>query len=118
VRRFQRQLIALLTFTLWFPTAFLNDHYVAVRIDFDAQPELAHNLELAQSRAKLPSGFPLTMLITPDGKLCDGGGYFPASRSKHKPSFSEFLRQGSAEFTGKRYPVQPLDITPELQTGR
>jgi uncharacterized protein YyaL (SSP411 family) len=84
----------------------------------DAQPELAHKLQLARSGAKLLSGFPLTMLITPDGKLFHAGGYFPASPSKHKPSFSEFLRQGTAEFTGKRFPVQPLDITPELQTGR
>jgi thiol-disulfide isomerase/thioredoxin len=97
---------------------FLNDHYVAVRIDFDAQPELAHRLELAQSRAKLPSGFPLTMLVTPDGKLFDGGGYFPASRTKHKPSFSEFLKQGAAEFISQRFPVEPLDITPELQAAR
>jgi thiol:disulfide interchange protein len=29
---------------------FLNDHYVAVRVDYDAQPELAHRLELAQAR--------------------------------------------------------------------
>lgn len=48
---------------------FLNDHYVAARVDYDAQPELAHRLELEQSPAKLPSGFPLTMLVTPDGKL-------------------------------------------------
>jgi uncharacterized protein YyaL (SSP411 family) len=68
VQCFQRQLIALRTFTLCLPTAFLNDHYVAVRIAFGAQPELAHKLGFAQSRAKLPSGFPLTMLITPDGK--------------------------------------------------
>jgi uncharacterized protein len=97
---------------------FLNDHYVPVRVDYDAQPELGHKLELAQSRAKLPSGFPLTMLVTPDGKLFDGGGYFPASATKHKPSFSEFLKQGAAEFIGKRFPVEPLDITRELETAR
>jgi hypothetical protein len=97
---------------------FLNDHYVAVRVDYDAQPELAHKLELAQSQAKLPSGFPLIMLVTPDGKLFDGGGYFPASATKHKPSFSEFLKQGSAEFVGSRFPVEPRDITRELEGTR
>ena len=94
---------------------FLNEHFIPVRVDYDAQPELAHKLELAQSRAKLPSGFPLTMLVTPDGKLFDGGGYFPASATKYKPSFSEFLKQGAAEFVGKRFSVEPLDITRELE---
>jgi uncharacterized protein YyaL (SSP411 family) len=98
--------------------AFLNDNYVAVRVDFDEQPELAHKLELAQARAKLPSGFPLTMLVTPDGRLFDGGGYFPASRSKHKPGFLQFLEQGAAEFTTNSFPVEPLDITRELQERR
>ena len=58
------------------------------------------------------------MLVTPDGKLFDGGGYFPASPTKHKRSFSEFLKQGAAEFISKRFPVEPLDITPELQAAR
>ncbi len=98
--------------------AFLNGHYVAVRVDFDEQPEFAHKLELAQARAKLPSGFPLTMLVTPDGRLFDGGGYFPATRSKHKPGFLQFLEQGAAEFTTKSFPVEPLDITRELQEQR
>jgi uncharacterized protein len=97
---------------------FLNEHYVAARIDYDTQPELAHKLELARARAKLPSGMPLTMLVTPEGKLFDGGGYFPPSPAKYKPSFSEFLKRGVAEFSDKHFPIEPFDIASELQQNK
>src|SRR5208282_2334403 len=58
---------------------FINQHFIAVRIDYDAQPELAHKLELAQALANLPSGLPLIMLVTPEGKLYEGGSYFPST---------------------------------------
>jgi uncharacterized protein YyaL (SSP411 family) len=97
---------------------FINQHFIAVRIDYDGQPELAHKLELAQALANLPSGLPLTMLVTPEGKLYEGGGYFPATPAKYKPSFTEFLRQASSEFETKRFRVELRDINSELKAAR
>ncbi len=98
--------------------SFLNEHFVVVRIDYDAEPELAHKLELLQARANLPSGMPLIMLVTPDGKLFDGGAYFPPMPAKYKPSFTGFLRRGADEFNSKRFPVETVDVGAELQTLR
>ncbi len=97
---------------------FINQHFIAVRIDYDGQPELAHKLELAQALANLPSGLPLIMFVTPEGKLYEGGGYFPAAPAKYKPSFTEFLHLASTEFETKRFRVELRDINSELKTTR
>lgn len=97
---------------------FINLHFIAVRIDYDGQPELAHKLELAQALANLPSGLPLTMFFTPEGKLYEGGGYFPAAPAKYKPSFSEFLQQASSEFETKHFRVELHDINSDLKATR
>jgi uncharacterized protein YyaL (SSP411 family) len=97
---------------------FINQHFIAVRIDYDGQPELAHKLELAQALANLPSGLPLTMFVTPEGKLYEGGGYFPPAPAKYKPSFAQFLQQASSEFETKRFRVELRDINSELMGTR
>jgi uncharacterized protein YyaL (SSP411 family) len=94
---------------------FINRHFIAVRIDYDGQPELAHRLELAQALASLPSGLPLTMFVTPEGRLYEGGGYFPSVPAKYNPSFAEFLQQASSEFETKHYRVELRDINSELK---
>lgn len=97
---------------------FINQHFIAVRIDYDGQPELAHKLQLAQALANLPSGLPLTMFITPEGQLYEGGGYFPATPAKYKPSLSEFLQQASSEFETKHFRVELRDINSDLKATR
>ena len=94
---------------------YINRHFVGVRIDYDAEPELAHRLELAQALANLPSGMLLTMFVTPEGKLYEGGGYFPAAPAKYKPSFSEFLHQASEEYSAKSFRIEPRDLRGELK---
>ena len=73
--------------------AFINSHFVAIKVDFDADPELSAELERGQAIINLPAGLPLTAFITPDGKLYSGGGYFPKKASNSKPAFREVLEQ-------------------------
>ncbi len=97
---------------------FINAHFVAVRIDYDEQPELSHRLELAQALANLPSGMPLTMVVTPEGKLYAGGGFSPSVPTKHKPSFMEFLRDADHQFRTKDFSVTRYDVNGELKAAR
>ena len=55
---------------------YINQHFVAVKVDFDASPKVVAQLRQAQAVLNLPAGLPLTSFITPDGRL-----YFGASTS-------------------------------------
>lgn len=68
---------------------YINQHFVAVKVDFDASPALVAQLQRAQALLNLPAGLPLTSFVTPDGKLYFGAGYLPAQRKGDKPSFRE-----------------------------
>ena len=68
---------------------YINQHFVAVKVDFDAAPALVAQLQRAQAILNLPAGLPLTSFITPDGKLYFGGGYLPAESQGDKSSFRE-----------------------------
>ena len=69
-----------------------NANFLAVKIDYDAQPQLAVELEWAQAVLNLPSGLPLTGFLTPRGKLYFGGTYFPRETQGDKPAFEDVLQ--------------------------
>lgn len=80
---------------------FINEHFVAVKVDFDASPSLVVQLQRAQAILNLPAGLPLTSFITPDGKLYFGAGYLPAERKDGKLSFRETANEALARFAHK-----------------
>jgi uncharacterized protein len=80
---------------------YINQHFIAVKVDFDASPEQVAELEQAQAVLNLPSGLPLTSFITPDGKLYFGAGYLPAEHQAGKPSFRETADEALVLFADK-----------------
>ncbi|MGH9712630.1 MAG: DUF255 domain-containing protein [Candidatus Acidiferrales bacterium] len=82
--------------------AFINSHFVAIKVDFDADPKLSAELERAQAIINLPTGLPMTAFITPGGKLYSGGGYFPKKATQSKPGFREALKQASRMYRDHR----------------
>ena len=86
------------TYTKFATAEYINHHFVPIKVDFDAAPDLVAQLQRAQAILNLPAGLPLTSFITPDGKLYFGGGYLPAEHKAHKLSFRE-----AAEEALKRY---------------
>lgn len=87
------------TYTNGAAADFINQHFVPVKVDFDASPELVAQLQRAQAVLNLPAGLPLTSFITPDGKLYFGAGYLPAEHKGDKPSFREVADEALARFT-------------------
>jgi uncharacterized protein len=77
---------------------YINSHFVAVKVDYDADPELSAELERAQALANLPAGLPLTAFLTPGGRLYFGGGYFPKRATTGKLAFRQALIQASFMF--------------------
>ena len=86
------------TYTNVATAEYINQHFVPIKVDFDAAPDLVAQLQRAQAVLNLPAGLPLTSFITPDGKLYFGGGYLAAEHKAHKLSFRE-----AAEEALKRY---------------
>ncbi len=86
--------------------AFINSHFVAVKVDYDADPRLSAELERAQALINLPAGLPLTAFITPEGKLYFGGGYFPKKATTSKPGFREVLEQASRMYHDQRAEIE------------
>jgi uncharacterized protein len=80
---------------------YINQHFVAVKVDFDAAPALVAQLQRAQALLNLPAGLPLTSFITPDGKLYFGAGYLPASHQGDKPSFREAAEEALKLYADK-----------------
>ena len=81
---------------------YINQHFVAVKVDFDESPKLVAQLQRAQAVLNLPAGLPLTSFITPDGKLYSGAGYLPAQRKGDKQSFREAAEQAVQDYTNKQ----------------
>jgi uncharacterized protein YyaL (SSP411 family) len=86
--------------------AFINANFIAVKVDYDAQPHLAAELERAQAVLNLPSGLPLTGFVTPGGKLYFGGCYFPRQAKGDKPAFEDALKQALRMYREHRSQVE------------
>ena len=86
--------------------AFIDSHFVAVKVDFDADPKLSAEFERAQAFANLPAGLPLIAFLTPDGRLYFGGGYFPKEATAEKPAFRQTLEEASRMFRGRRATIE------------
>lgn len=81
---------------------YINQHFVAVKVDFDASPKLVAQLQRAQAVLNLPAGLPLTSFITPDGRLYSGAGYLPARRKGDKQSFRDAAEQALQDYTNRQ----------------
>lgn len=81
---------------------YVNRHFVAVKVDFDASPRLVAQLQRAQAVLNLPAGLPLTSFITPDGKLYFGAGYLPSEGKGGKQSFKDAAEQALKEYANKQ----------------
>jgi uncharacterized protein len=89
------------TYTNTATADYINQHFVSVKVDFDAAPELVAQLQRAQAVLNLPAGLPLTSFITPDGKLYFGAGYLPVDRKAGKPAFREAAEEALRLFVDK-----------------
>lgn len=95
--------------------SFINENFVSVKVDYDAQPEITRRFEVAQALANLPAGIPLIMVVTPEGKLFAGGTYFPAKKTGNKPSFMEMLHAAVQEFNTHSSRIQREGVDLRLE---
>jgi uncharacterized protein YyaL (SSP411 family) len=71
--------------------AFLNEHFVAIKVDREERPDLdAVYMDAVQAMTG-SGGWPMSVFLAPDGRPFYGGTYFPNSRRHGMPAFLDVL---------------------------
>jgi hypothetical protein len=71
--------------------AFLNEHFVCVKVDRDERPDVDTRYQRAVQSITRQGGWPLTGFLTPQAELFFGGTYFPPVGGPGHPGFREVL---------------------------
>src|SRR6201996_7092361 len=69
----------------------INEHFIAVKVDRDERPDVDSRYQAAVSAISGQGGWPLTAILTPDGKPFFGGTYFPRDDRYGRPGFDRVL---------------------------
>jgi hypothetical protein len=69
----------------------INAHFVAVKVDRDERPDVDARYQAAVSAMSGQGGWPLTAVLTPDGRPFFGGTYFPPADRYGRPGFGRVL---------------------------
>ena len=88
--------------------AILNDHFVAIKVDREERPDVDSLYMKAVNAMNQPGGWPLSVVLTPEGKPFWGGTFFP--REQFKQILSKLaglwkthatdIEEGAAELLG------------------
>ncbi|WP_010273637.1 thioredoxin domain-containing protein [Paenibacillus senegalensis] len=92
--------------------AWLNAHYIAVKVDREERPDV-DKLYMSVCQAMTgQGGWPLTVLMTPDKKPFFVGTYFPKTSQYGKPGVIDIVSQVHQKWTEQREEL--LDIAEEI----
>ncbi|MBT9332570.1 thioredoxin domain-containing protein [Paracidobacterium acidisoli] len=69
----------------------INRHFIAVKVDRDERPDVDARYQAAVQAMSGQGGWPLTAILTPDGRPFFGGTYFPADDRYGRPGFQRVL---------------------------
>jgi uncharacterized protein len=70
----------------------VNQNFIAIKVDRDERPDVDSRYQAAVQSIAGQGGWPLTAILTPDGKPYFGGTYFPPDDRYGRPSFARVLK--------------------------
>jgi len=83
--------------------AVMNRHFVNIKVDREERPDLDQIYQTAhQMLTRKGGGWPLTMLLTPDGTPFFAGTYFPKEARYGMPGFSGLLEKLAEAYRSRR----------------
>ena len=83
----------------------INEHFVAVKVDRDERPDVDSRYQAAVQAISGQGGWPLTAMLTSDGKPFFGGTYFPRDDRYGRPGFERVLLTMAQVWKDKRADV-------------
>ena len=69
----------------------INSHFIAIKVDRDERLDVDTRYQSAVSAMSGQGGWPLTVVLTPEGKPFFGGTYFPREDRYGRPGFGRVL---------------------------
>lgn len=86
--------------------AYLNEHFVAIKVDREEHPEVDTSYLAAASAFSPSLGWPLNVFVTPNGKAFYAGTYFAPEPAAGRPSFRQVLEAVTDAWTNRRRQVE------------
>jgi uncharacterized protein YyaL (SSP411 family) len=80
----------------------INERFVAVKVDRDERPDVDSRYQAAVQAISGQGGWPLTAILTPDGRPFFGGTYFPRHDRYGRPGIERLLLTMSDAWRDKR----------------
>ncbi|MDX3762665.1 thioredoxin domain-containing protein [Streptomyces sp. AK02-04a] len=85
--------------------AYLNEHFVSVKVDREERPDVDAVYMEAVQAATGQGGWPMTVFLTPDAEPFYFGTYFPPAPRHGMPSFRQVLEGVRGAWTDRRSEV-------------
>lgn len=82
--------------------AYLNEHFVSVKVDREERPDVDAVYMEAVQAATGQGGWPMTVFLTPDAEPFYFGTYFPPAPRHGMPSFPQVLEGVRGAWTDRR----------------
>ncbi|MES2222828.1 MAG: thioredoxin domain-containing protein [Acidobacteriota bacterium] len=79
----------------------INGHFIAVKVDRDERLDVDTRYQAAVQAMSGQGGWPLTVILTPDGKPFFGGTYFPKDERYGRPGFGRVLLTMAHAYTDR-----------------
>ncbi|GAX88922.1 thioredoxin domain-containing protein [Effusibacillus lacus] len=97
--------------------AFLNKHFVSIKVDREERPDVDHLYMTVCQEMTGHGGWPLTIVMTPDKKPFFAGTYFPKERKYGRLGILDILSQITDKWTSERERIERAgeQITQALQ---
>jgi uncharacterized protein YyaL (SSP411 family) len=90
--------------------AYLNEHFVPIKVDREERPDLDQVYMSAVQAMTGGGGWPMSVFLTPDGKPFYGGTYFPDEPRHGMPSFRQVLEGVRRAWTEQRAEVEQAGV--------
>jgi uncharacterized protein YyaL (SSP411 family) len=85
--------------------AIINQHFVAIKVDRDERPDVDSRYQTAVAAMSEMGGWPLTVVLTPQGNPYFGGTYFPKEDGHGRPGLKRVLLTMADVFRNKQAEV-------------
>ncbi|MCE7860779.1 MAG: thioredoxin domain-containing protein [Chloroflexi bacterium CFX2] len=90
--------------------AFMNEHFVNIKVDREERPDLDNIYMQATIAMTGSGGWPMSVFLTPDLKPFYAGTYFPPTRRYNMPSFREVLEGLANAWENQRNEIEDTGV--------
>ena len=98
--------------------AYMNEHFVNVKVDREERPDVDAVYMSATTAMTGQGGWPMTVVLTPEGEPFFAGTYFPDKPRHGQPAFRQVLEALAQAWTQRREEVTRVagDVSEHLRS--